>query len=121
MLNCTETYLKIPNQYCNYTSDTTDPVNFLNIPLLIRDQPQLPFVQDGPHTEQCSTRFATHDIVPGTITFPGNKDNSKPGSSKQAKSEDLATFLFRNNLPAELNGVEFYQKMKQIHSELVKE
>ena len=62
-----------------------------------------------------------HDIVPGTITFPGNKDNSKPGSSKQAKSEDLATFLFRNNLPAELNGVEFYQKMKQIHSELVKE
>ena len=89
---------------------------------MIRDQPQLPFVQDGPHTEQCSTRFATHDIVPGTITFPGN--NSKPGSSKQAKTEDLATFLFRSklpNLPPETSGLDFYKKLKQIHSDVVEE
>ena len=113
---------QIPNQYCNYTSDAADPVAFLNIPLLIRDQPQLPFVQDGPHTEQCSTRFATHDMVPGTITFPGN--NSKPGTSKQTKTEDLASFLFRSNLPnlsSETNGLDFYRKMKEIHSDNGKE
>ena len=61
-------------------------------------------------------------MVPGTITFPGN--NSKPGSSKQAKTEDLSSFLFRSNLPnltSETNGLEFYHKMKQIHSDISKE
>ena len=61
-------------------------------------------------------------MVPGTITFPGN--NSKPGTSKQTKTEDLASFLFRSNLPnlsSETNGLDFYRKMKEIHSDNGKE
>ena len=61
-------------------------------------------------------------MVPGTITFPGN--NSKPGTSKQAKTEALASFLFRSSLPnlnSETNGVDFYRKMKEIHSDNGKE
>ena len=61
-------------------------------------------------------------MVPGTITFPGN--NSKPGTSKQAKTEDLTSFIFRNNLPnihSVTNGLDFYHKMKQIHSDNGKE
>ena len=35
-------------------------------PTLKKDQPQLPFTQDGPHTEGCTTKF-----VEGSFSFPG--------------------------------------------------
>ena len=34
--------------------------------ILKKDQPQLPFTQDGPHTEGCTTKF-----VEGSFSFPG--------------------------------------------------
>ena len=62
LLNCSRprNWAKLPERTIWPNSDAHDWTNPK------KDQPQLPFTQDGPHTEGCTTKF-----VEGSFSFPG--------------------------------------------------